>query len=137
MNGGRAHNFQFLKYIVLTLVVVAVLAVYPLAQYADTDIMQGVIAGVLLSVVNVLMGYAAIEYSFNKSYTRFIQVMLGGIAVRLFVMVVVLLVLIGIFKVHAFALVGTLFAMYIIFLAEEVLYIHNKWSATRQQQMQN
>ena len=40
-----------------------------------------------------------------------------------------LLVLIVVFKVHAAALVVSLFVMYVIFLTLEVLYIHNKWQA--------
>ena len=98
-------------------------------QYADEEIVKGIAAGVTLSVVNVLMGYIAIEYSYNKSYTHFVQIVLGGIALRLFVMAGLLLVLIGVFKFHSIALVGSLFGMYMIFLAEEVLYIHNKWQS--------
>lgn len=127
MNGGTKFRFQFLRTILLTLVVVGAAGSYPLVQYADEEIVQGIVAGVALSVVNVLMGYVAIEYSFNKSYTHFVQVVLGGIAIRLFVMTGLLLLLIGVFKFHAIALVGSLFGMYMIFLAEEVLYIHNKW----------
>ena len=113
----------------LTLVIVGAAGWYPLVQYADEEIVKGVLAGVVLSIVNVLMGYVAIEYSFNKSYTHFVQVVLGGIAIRLFVMTGLLLVLIGVFKFHSVALVGSLFGMYMIFLAEEVLYIHNKWQS--------
>ncbi|MBI2428526.1 MAG: hypothetical protein HYV29_06995 [Ignavibacteriales bacterium] len=127
MNGGTKFRFQFLRTILLTLVVVGAAGLYPLMRYADEEVAQGIVAGVALSVVNVLMGYIAIEYSFNRSYTHFVQVVLGGIAVRLFVMTGLLLLLIGVFKFHSIALVGSLFGMYMIFLAEEVLYIHNKW----------
>lgn len=127
MSGETKFSFQFLKTILLTLIVIGACGAYPLMQYANEEIVQGVCGGVALSVLNVLMGYVAIEYSFNKSYTQFIQVVLGGIAIRLFVMVGLLLMLIGFFKFHSIALVGTLFGMYMIFLAEEVLYIHNKW----------
>lgn len=127
MNGGTKFSIQFPKQILLTVLIVGGLGSYPLLQYATEEIVRGIAAGVAMSVVNVLMGYAAIEYSFNRSYTHFIQVVLGGIAVRLFVMTGLLLLLIGVFKIHSIALVGSLFGMYMVFLAEEVLYIHNKW----------
>lgn len=129
MNGGTKSRFHFLRTVVLTLVIVGAAGSYPLMQYADKEIVHGIVAGVALSVVNVLMGYAAIEYSFNKSYTHFVQIVLGGIAIRLFVMAGLLLVLVGVFKFHTTALVASLFGMYVIFLAEEVVYIHNKWQS--------
>lgn len=129
MNGETKFRFHFLRTMLLTLVIVCAAGWYPLVQYADEEAVKGVAAGVTLSIVNVLMGYVAIEYSFNKSYTHFVQIVLGGIAIRLFVMTGLLLVLIGVFKFHSIALVGSLFGMYMIFLAEEVLYIHNKWQS--------
>ena len=52
---------------------------------------------------------------------------MGGIVIRLFVMIGLLLLLVLVFQFHVLALVGSLFALYVIFLALEVLYIHNKW----------
>jgi hypothetical protein len=127
MSEAVKFNMKFPKQVMLTLIAVAVLVFYPLSRFASQEIINSVIAGIVLSVVNVTMGYAAIEYSFNKSYTIFIQVVLGGVGIRLFFMVGMLLLLIGVFKFHSIALVGSLFGMYSIFLVLEVLYIHNKW----------
>ena len=127
MSGTTKFSFIFLKQILITIVAVGVLAWYPVERYASVEIIQAIIGGVSLSLVNVLIGYAAIEYSFDKSYTHFIQVVMGGIGVRLIVMVGLLLVMILVFKLHVVALVGSLFVMYMLFLILEVLYIHNKW----------
>ena len=129
MNGAPKFRLQFPRQITASVAIVGVLASYPLALLATTEVMNAVIAGVLLSVLNVVMGYAAIEYSFDKSYTHFTQIVLGGIVVRLFVMSGLLLMLILVFKFHTVALVVSLFVMYVIFLTLEVLYIHNKWQA--------
>jgi len=128
MNSKHPRNSsgQFLKYVVLTVLIIAALVWYPLANYATEEIIDAVIAGIALSVVNALMGYWAIEYSFAKSYDRFMHIVLGGIAVRLVVMAGLLALLVGYFKFHTIALISSLFGMYIIFLAEEVLYIYNK-----------
>ena len=131
MNEAVKFSMKFPKQVLLTLIGVGVLSFYPLSRFASEEIISGVLAGIVLSVINVLMGYVAIEYSFNKSYTLFIQVVLGGVGIRLFFMVGMLLLLIGVFKFHSIALVGSLFGMYSIFLILEVLYIHNKWSTTR------
>ncbi len=127
MSDAVKFSLKFPKQILLTLFVVGLLTYYPLTRFANQEVMNGVIAGMVLSVINVMMGYVAIEYSFNKSYTVFIQVVLGGVGIRLFFMVGMLLLLIGVFKFHPISIVGSLFGMYSIFLVLEVLYIHNKW----------
>lgn len=127
MNGNPKFDFSFLKQILVTIVAVTLLVSYPLIEFASTEIQNASIIGFALSIVNVLLGYAAIEFSTNKSYTHFVQIVLGAIAIRLFLMAGTLLVLIWLVKVHALALVVSLFGMYVIFLGLEVLYIHNKW----------
>jgi hypothetical protein len=127
MNEAVKFSMKFPKQVLATLVVIGILSFYPLSRFASQEIINGVIAGIVLSVANVMMGFVAIEYSFNKSYTLFIQVVLGGVGIRLFFMAGMLLLLIGVFKFHSIALVGSLFGMYSIFLVLEVLYIHNKW----------
>jgi hypothetical protein len=54
------------------------------------------------------------------------QIVLGGIVVRLFVMVGLLLTAVALFKFHAVSLISSLFVMYMVFLTLEVLYIHKK-----------
>ncbi len=107
--------------------IVSAFGTYPLLTFASDEVIHGVSAGIVLSVLNVMLGYAAIEYSTNKSYSHFVQVVLGGIAIRLVIIAGSLLMLILFFKVHPVSLVSSLFGMYVIFLALEVLYIHNTW----------
>jgi hypothetical protein len=126
MSAATKFELTFPQQIVLVLVLTAGLGSYPLLKFGTDRVIQGVIAGVVLSVVNVVLGYIVIRYSLNKSYTTFIQIVLGGIAVRLFVMVGLLLISVGLLKFHSISLVGSLFVMYIIFLKIEVLYIHKK-----------
>ncbi len=134
MNGAIKFSGRFIKQIVGALVVVVGLAWYPLVKYAGKEIIEAVMGGIVLSLINVLMGYAAIEISFDKSYTKFLQIVMGGIVIRLFVMIGLLVVLILVFQFHVMPLVVSLFVMYIIFLVFEVLHIHNKWQTKIQTQ---
>ncbi len=126
-NDGNNEGPGLLLQIVIASVVVGGLAAYPLLTYGTQEIINAAVIGFGLSIVNVLMGYAALRLSEQRSYVIFVQIVLGGIAVRLFLMAGVLLVLIWLVKLHALALVTSLFVMYVIFLALEVLYIHNRW----------
>ncbi|MFA6515470.1 MAG: hypothetical protein WCT42_04410 [Candidatus Paceibacterota bacterium] len=126
MSVAKTFDLKFLAQIFAVPVVMGGLGYYPLMKYGTEQIVNGVIAGVVLSLVNVLIGYVVIQFSLNKSYTTFIQIVLGGIVLRLFVMVGLLLICVGLLKLHSISVVGSLFVMYIIFLTMEVLYIHKK-----------
>jgi hypothetical protein len=126
MSDERKFDLTLLKQIAVVLIIVGAAGTYPLQQYASEQVTQGVMAGVGLSVVNILMGFVVIQFSLNRSYTTFIQIVLGGIALRLFVMVALLLLFVGLLKFHSISLVGSLFVMYVIFLTLEVIYIHKK-----------
>ncbi|MFA6467746.1 MAG: hypothetical protein WCW35_02540 [Bacteroidota bacterium] len=126
MNAATKVDFSLLKQIAVVLLVTGGLGFYPVTQYTAGHIAEGIAAGVVLSVVNALLGYGVIQFSLNRSYTIFMQIVLGGIVVRLFVMVGLLLAAVALFKFHAVSLIGSLFVMYMVFLTLEVLYIHKK-----------
>jgi hypothetical protein len=115
------HSFVFQ---VLSVVGIAVVfAVYPLMKYGTSEMIHGAIAGTLLSVANVLAGYAAISYGFDKSYTVFLRVVLGGMGIRMLIVLALLLVMIEVFHYHAVALVLSLLGFYLTFLVMEVFFI--------------
>ncbi len=126
-------NLRLFRQILGAAVIVPALAAYPLTTYGSPEVVNASIIGYVLSLVNALLGYAAIELSAGKSYSGFINIVLGGIAVRLLLMAAALLVLIWLVKVHALALVVSLFTLYVIFLGLEVLYLHTSWQSTVQQ----
>ena len=83
--------------------------------------------------MNVLLGYAAIEYSFDKSMTTFLKFVLGGMGLRMAAMFGCFILLINFFHVHPSGLIASMGAWYIVFLTLEVLFIHKKVSFKQQQ----
>ncbi len=110
----------------LTLAGAVALGAYPLLKYGSAEVVRGVILGAVLSTVNVLLGFLAIEFSFDKSYTVFVRTVLGGMGVRLVLMLGLLALLVGAFQVHAIALTFSLLGFYLVFLLLEVLFIQRK-----------
>jgi hypothetical protein len=108
------------------LAVAGLLVAYPLVRYGSGEILLAVSVGALLSTINVLLGYLAIEYSFEKSYTTFLKAVLGGMGIRMGLMLIALLVLIKVVGLHTVALVVSLLGFYLIFLVLEVLFIQKK-----------
>ena len=123
---------RFLRQVAVTLVLAALLLSYPLSRLDSPAVVQAVLLGALLSTVNVLLGYAAIEYAYDKSYSTFLKAVFGGMGVRLLLLLGGMVVLIRVFAVNAIALTISLFGFYAVFLVLEILFIQRK-VVTRQQ----
>lgn len=119
-------DLSFFKKIFWILVVTAVLASYPLAEYSNFEIIIAAALGAALSTVNIIAGYLSIEYAFNKSMTRFLKTILGGLGIRLFLLLVAMLFAIQVLKLHVLAFTISLFIYYVIFLVLEIFYIDKK-----------
>jgi hypothetical protein len=116
----------FPRQVCAALVVTSGLAAYPVARYGSEQIVVAIAVGALLSTLNVLLGYIAIQYSFDKSYTTFLKAVLGGMGIRMLLMLGALVVLIRFFGFHAAALTISLLSFYSIYLILEILFIQRK-----------
>ncbi len=116
----------FPKQVLITLAAGSALAAYPLWKLRSFEIVEAAAIGALLSTANVLAGYFAIEYSFEKSYTTFLKAMLGGMGIRMIFMLGALVVLIKVFDMHAVALTSFLLGFYIVYLVLEIMFIQKK-----------
>lgn len=125
-NGIKKFDSAFPRQIVFVFLVVAALSAYPLSAYASADVVRAVAAGSLLSLVNVLAGYAAIEYSFDKSATTFLKTILGGMGARLLLMLGAFVVMTDVLHLQVVPLVVSLFSFYLIYLILEVVFIQRK-----------
>ena len=117
---------SFPKQILIALGVGMGLAAYPLAKFGSEDIVVASVIGALLSTVNVLLGYIAIEYSLDKSYTTFIKTVIGGMGLRIVGLVGILLILVKLFGLHMLALTISLLGFYVVYLVLEVLFIQKR-----------
>jgi hypothetical protein len=118
-------DWSFPKRVLLTLAVIIAVGSYPLLVYAPPEVVAGVIAGCVISILNVLLGYMAIEYSFDKSNNTFLKAVLGGMGIRLVGTLVAVLVLIEVFDFHIVSLVTSLLGFYFLFMLYEIFY-YNK-----------
>jgi hypothetical protein len=119
-------EYAFPRRVLIVLVVLSALAAYPLARYGSKEILVGVIAGALLATANVLAGFLSIEYGFEKSYTTFLKVVLGGMGIRMGAVILIMLVLLMVAHLHAVAFTVSLLGCYLIFLVLEILYLQKK-----------
>lgn len=108
------------------------IAAVPLAMIGSGHIVVAFMTGAVLSTVNVLAGFWAIEYSFDKSFNTLLAAVLGGMGIRIALMLGSLVLLIKFFGFHTIALVISTLSFYLVYLVLEVLYIQKKASYKHQ-----
>jgi hypothetical protein len=99
-----------------------------LTRTDSAEIFSAVIVGAVLSTVNVMAGFLAIEYTLEKSYTTFLKGVLGGMGIRMAVMLGVIVLLIKFGGIHIVGLVVSVLSFYAVYLVLEILYIQKKVS---------
>ena len=127
--GGRKRlkiDGGFLRRIAVVIAGAGLLLAYPLTAYASREIIVATVTGAVLSTINVLLGYLAIEYSFQKSYSTFLKAVLGGMGVRMALILGAMLFLILQYRMNAVALTVSMFGFTVIYLVLEVLFIQKK-----------
>jgi len=119
-----AWSFPKQVFVVLLLSIVA--TAYPLVRFASDRFIAAAALGAALTTVNVLVGYAAIEYSIGKSAATFLKFVLGGMGVRMLLMALVIGLAIKMFDVDVVGLVSSIGVFYVIFLALEIFFIQKR-----------
>jgi len=104
----------------------ALLTYYPISEFATSEVIHGIIAGGVMSLINLLLGYVAIEISYERSHTTFLKYVLGGMVVRLMLMWGVLLVLIRLYHFHSASLMLSLLFFYVMNLVLEIFYLQKR-----------
>ncbi len=103
-----------------------------LTLYASNDVLKAATGAAVMSLVNVLLGYLSIEWSYQKPNITFLKIVLGGIGARLFLMLVVVLIMIRYLGFDAFALTISLLVFYVVNLGLEIYLLEHKVSIKNQ-----
>lgn len=100
--------------------------------WATGEVIRNAVAADIMSVLNLLLGYIAIEYSFDKSNITFLKIVLGGMGARLVLMAAMVLVLIRYFAFDPLSLTLSLLFFYAVNLVLEIYLLENKVSVKKQ-----
>jgi hypothetical protein len=119
-------DWSFLRLVIFCFAGAAILTYYPVSQFATAEVIHGIIAGGVMSLVNLLLGYIAIEISYERSHTTFLKYVLGGMVGRLMLMWATLVVLIRFYHVHSASLMLSLLFFYIMNLVLEIFYLQKR-----------
>ena len=119
-------DWSFLRLVIFCFAGAAVLTYYPISEFATSEVMHGIIAGGVMSLINLLLGYMAIEISYERSHTTFLKYVLGGMVGRLMLMWGALFILIRFYHFHSASLMLSLLFFYIMNLVLEIFYLQKR-----------
>ncbi len=125
-------DWSFPKQVILALMVIGGLGAYPILRYGSEEFVNAVLLGAFLTTLNVLFGYAAIEYSMDKSITTFFKIVIGAMGIRMLLLIVILVVLIKVFHFNVLYLISSIGIFYIVFLVLEMLFIQKRVNSKQQ-----
>lgn len=121
-------DWAFLRLVLACYIGLAALTLAVTSFAASPEHFRSVAAGVILSALNFLTGFAAIEYAFDKSHTTFLKVILGGMVARLAIMTGAVVVLVMVYNLHSLALMLSLLGFYAVNLTLEIYFLQKKVS---------
>ena len=123
---------NFPAQVAVILVCALALLAYPLTAFASPEDRTAVAAGAALSTVNVMLGYWAIRYSFDRSHTTFLKAVLGGMGLRLLFMLGAFTAMIAGFGLRPVPLTVSLLGFYAVFMVLEIVYIQRRMTIRNQ-----
>lgn len=114
---------KFALQVAIVFVATILCAAYPMLRYASDEVLLAAGTGAVMSTLNVLAGFLAIHLTINKSYTTFLKAVLGGMGMRMAVMLGLLLVLILAVHMHPVALTVSVVGYSLIYLVLEIVFL--------------
>jgi len=119
-------DWTFPRRIAMVFVLAILVMAYPLVRLGSTEVVLAVIAGGILSTANVLAGFLMIELTFEASYSTFLKAVLGGMGIRMVVLLGLMALGIAVLHLHTLAFAVSLLGFYLIYLVLEILHLQKK-----------
>ncbi len=121
-----SDNLKFLILIVGITFFLLVLSVAVVSKFGNSRMVQGVIYGYLVSLINILFSFFSIKWAFNKANRTFLSVMLGGMGIRIVILFAALFYVRSLPEVHLIAFTMSLIGFYLTLQFFEIKYIQNE-----------
>lgn len=117
------------KYVLLVLAVVAALvaAGWP-ALPSDASVRWAVLGGATLAALNTILAYFLVVWSASRSTSVFMKAVLGGMVVRMGLMLAAVVAGVLVFDLPKVPLTISLLAFFVLFLVLELTILHRRTS---------
>lgn len=104
----KINTGRFVKYVLMAVVVVWLLALYPLFKFASSEFVKSFAVGSLISLINSVAGFILVKRGFERSNKEFLKLTIGSMGVRLFVIAGLILFLLEVLNFEIYGLLISL-----------------------------
>jgi hypothetical protein len=88
------------------------------------DLFTAVLSGAFLSLLNFILGIISIKIGDKKAPDKFMKIILGGTALRLFLMLVLIVLGLKILELNPNSFIFSVLFFYVFFLIIEIFYLN-------------
>ena len=119
------NNFLLKMTLFIGLIFVSILFLYQFNVLSFDFLKSFVLAGVI-TYLNFVSGYLFLKFSHNKSDSVFLIMIMGGMLLRLFMILLVVFISLKFLDIKTGIFIFTIFFFYIFYLLIEVLYLYRE-----------
>ena len=117
---------MFIKFILVYSAVVFLIAFYPIFFFASKIQVLSIAVGYVISFINVLIGYSLNRTALSKNTKSFMVMVFGGMAIRLIIVAIFLVILLTYTQLESVSLVSSVFFFYFLFISIEIYFLLKK-----------
>ncbi len=106
--------------LIISVIAIMILSLLILANSLNIELGKSIIIAIVISVLNFLLFLGSFDYSIGKSNKIFLIFIIGGMGIRLFLMLVAVFVSIKFLKVDLVGFIFGFFIWYVFLLIYEI-----------------
>jgi hypothetical protein len=125
-------DWRFLRLVAYAYAGATVIAYAVCTMYGSHETLKNAFVAEIMSVVHLLLGYGAVQYSIGKSNITFLKIVLGGIGARLFLLASLVLVLLRYYAFDPLSLTLSLLFFYVLNLVLEIYLLEHSVTVKKQ-----
>ena len=114
------------KSFIVFFVVIAIVLLLGFLRILSIPTIYPILSGSFLSILNFVIFLIMFRYSIQKSNKFFLLFSIGGIILRLFIMLVIVFVVLKFLKIDVFGFIFAFFLWYVFFLVFEISIVQSK-----------
>ncbi len=124
---SKKHSFRIFAIFVLSIdAAFLIFGGYPVYHAYGLSALTGMIVALVLTTVNVLVGYWLIVRAVDQSMNDFMKKVFGGMVIRMFVLMALIAFLLLATKIHQNSFIISLFISYICKSVIEIIFINKR-----------
>jgi hypothetical protein len=119
------NNFLLKMNLFIGFIFVSILLLNQISIISFAFLKSFIIAGII-TYLNFVSGYLFIKFSNNKSDTIFLIMILGGMLLRLFMMLLLVFISLKFLDIKTGVFIFVIFFFYVFYLLVEILYLYRE-----------